>query len=204
MPQKQDTSENQTSVSSYAGITDWLQSVLATGYLSLIVIGMVYEALYYRAFGINIFEYAEVLDFLLVPFRRPITLWMLLVIFGLGYGGYRFDLFLERKHPRFHRYFNFGLTHFSWFKRYRMLSYTGVAIILIGFTAWFIGEDTSEDMRAEKRADTAIEYVSPAEPAFRGKKIGKNGSYFFLMDNSAKIHIIPIDSHIQEIQPISP
>ncbi len=163
---------------------------------------MVYEALYYRAFGINIFEYAEVLDFLLVPFRRPITLWMLLVIFGFGYGGYRFDLFLERKYPRFHRYLNFGLTRFSWFKRYRLLTYIGGAVFLIGFTAWLIGEDTSKDMRAKIRADTLIKYVSPADPIFRGKKIGKNGSYFFLLDGSAKIHIIPIDSHIQEIQPI--
>ncbi len=129
---------------------------------------MVYEALYYRAFGINIFEYAEILDFLLVPFRRPITLIMLLMIFVAGYGGYRFDLFLERDYPRVHMYVNTGFTRYSWFKRYRMIAYTLAVLMLIGLTAWALGVETSKKLRASSRTDTLIKYVLPSEPVFRG------------------------------------
>lgn len=47
MPHKQHISQDQPSANPYGDTTTGLQSVLATGYLSLIVIGMVYEALYF-------------------------------------------------------------------------------------------------------------------------------------------------------------
>ena len=54
-------------------------------YLYVSVLGSVYEWVYFRQFGVNIFDFAEANDFLLAAFRQPIAL-LLLVGSLLVYG----------------------------------------------------------------------------------------------------------------------
>src|SRR3712207_3713565 len=43
-------------------------------YLYLTAIGMLYSAVLYRSFGINIFDYSEIADFLFAALKNPIAL----------------------------------------------------------------------------------------------------------------------------------
>ena len=182
-----------------------LQTVLASGYLCLIIIGMIYEAAFYQPFGINIFEYAEILDFLLVPFRRPVTLLLLLGIIMLFYAMYYLDIISERKFPKFYRVMYFGLSSrtMKGFATYRIVAYIVVLVVYIGFSGLLLGEKTHEQLINERHPDIIIQYTTSNKSVFRGKKIGKNGSYLFVMDLQDKVRIIPIDSHIQEIMPLA-
>ena|SRR5215204_563364 len=53
--------------------------VLTLLYLYVTGIGMLYSALLYRRFGINIFDYSEIADFLLAAFKNPIALLVVVV-----------------------------------------------------------------------------------------------------------------------------
>jgi len=46
------------------------QGYTTIGYLSIVVMGMMFEYQYYLNFGINIFEYSDILDFLLAPAKN--------------------------------------------------------------------------------------------------------------------------------------
>ena len=183
-----------------------LQTVLASGYLCLIIIGMIYEAAFYQPFGINIFEYAEILDFLLVPFRRPVTLLLLLGIIMLFYAMYYLDIISERKFPKLFRIMYLGLSSHTtkgFINTYRIVSYIVGLVVCIGLSGLLLGEKTHEQLINERHPDIIIQYTTSNKSVFRGKKIGKNGSYLFVMDLQDKVRIIPIDSHIQEIMPLA-
>ena len=182
-----------------------LQTVLASGYLCLIIIGMIYEAAFYQPFSINIFEYAEILDFLLVPFRRPVTLLLLLGIIMLFYAVYYLDIISERKFPKFYRVMYFGLSSRTTkgFATYRIVAYIAMLVVYIGLSGLLLGEKIHEQLINERHPDIIIRYTASNKSVFRGKKIGKNGSYLFVMDLQDKVRIIPIDSHIQEIMPLA-
>ena len=54
-------------------------------YIYVTIIGMVQSWLQFRVFGINVFEFSEINDFLLVAVREPLSF---LVILGfVAYGG---------------------------------------------------------------------------------------------------------------------
>ena len=180
-----------------------LQTVLASGYLCLIIIGMIYEAAFYQPFSINIFEYAEILDFLLVPFRRPVTLLLLLVTILLSYGVYYSDVALEKKFPKFYRITTFYQNTRKGYAIYRIVSVVIVFIIYVTITGWALGKLTRKQILVEKKPDIELRYSGNTNAFLQGKKIGKNGSYLFVMDLQDKVRIIPIDSHIQEIMPLA-
>ena len=52
-------------------------------YLYVSAVGSVYQWVYFSAFGINIFDFAEANDFLLAAFRRPAALVLLLSSLGI-------------------------------------------------------------------------------------------------------------------------
>jgi hypothetical protein len=47
---------------------------LTLAYLYVTAIGMLYSAVLYGRFGINIFEHSEIVDFILAAFKNPIAI----------------------------------------------------------------------------------------------------------------------------------
>ncbi|MCB0644159.1 MAG: hypothetical protein KDC44_21090 [Phaeodactylibacter sp.] len=178
------------------------QSWFGFGYLVLILIGMLFEAMYYRAFGLNIFQYAEVLDFLLAPFRRPISLVMLGIALLAMAMGYWFDRLTERRLPRLHRIFTLGMSRRKWFRQYRVASMLVLFLVLTCFYAWLIGAEARQDILASKNIDLVI--VFQDKSSIEGKLIGKNGSYIFLSDTAKAIHVVPLDGYVKLLRPHSP
>lgn len=82
--------------------------VLTLGYLFLTVVGLCYDFWYYRRFGIDILEFADVPDFLLAAMRQP----MVLLLSGLSAAGfwylYVLDHWFRRRFPRIGRLYARG------------------------------------------------------------------------------------------------
>lgn len=71
--------ENELQKKTYERITGELSRFLPLGYLAMVIIGMIFNYFRYEAFGLNIFQYASVFDFLISPFE---DMHILLFIFG--------------------------------------------------------------------------------------------------------------------------
>jgi hypothetical protein len=177
-----------------------LQNILAFGYLCLIIIGMIYEAIYYSFFGINIFEYSEILDFLLAPFRRPLTLIYLVIAIVATASGLMLDKWF-RKWPKLYRLFHFGLAKKPWFETYRIWATVATFVLLIIVYGVTVGGILHKEIMEKSKPNIEIRY-SNEQPVVRGKSIGKNGSFIFLLNPENKVQIIPINNDIQLIQPL--
>ena len=110
-----------------------LQNLLAFGYVCLIILGMMFEIGYYSFFGINIFEYAGVSDFLLAPFRRPVSLMILFIIGLYIILAYPVDVWMAKNWPKFYRIINFGIIKpdSSTFYRNIVFAFTTLALIVL-------------------------------------------------------------------------
>ncbi len=61
------------------------QGYTTIGYLTIVVIGMMFDYQYYQNFGINIFEYSDILDFLLAPAKNlEVILFALVTAISIG------------------------------------------------------------------------------------------------------------------------
>jgi hypothetical protein len=178
-----------------------LQNVLTFGYISLIIIGMIFEATYYYHFGINIFEYSDILDFLLAPFRRPISIYMLLFIIGLSALTYRMDVYTQKRYPKLHRVFNLYLYDIPFMKRNRIWVFIIMAIILLFVYANLIGAEARNEL-PDLPADIEVVFSDTNVPSLTGRKIGQNQQYIFVLEAEEKVRIIPIDSDVRLLMPI--
>jgi hypothetical protein len=61
--------------------------VLTLLYLYVTAIGIIYSAILYGRFGINIFDYAETADFLLAAFKNPIAFLAPVILVAMGAAG---------------------------------------------------------------------------------------------------------------------
>ncbi|MEN0002649.1 MAG: hypothetical protein AAF798_00850 [Bacteroidota bacterium] len=176
------------------------QNVLTFGYISLVAIGMIFEGCYYYHFGINIFEYADILDFLLGPFRRPISIFVLLVNIVIFLFVFRIDNFYYKNYPKMHRMMNLYMYDIPFFKRNRVNIFVLVALSLLLFYAYDIGKEAAEEM---PKLDPNYQVIFADDPKSSAEyfKIGQNRQYLFMLDSTKKVNIIPINSQIQVIKP---
>jgi hypothetical protein len=76
------------------------QPILSIGYLLAVGIGMLFNFQKYARFNINIFEYADIFDFLIAPFADSMIILFTIASIGLAYLAFRADLYWERKYPK--------------------------------------------------------------------------------------------------------
>ncbi|MFT5801328.1 MAG: hypothetical protein ACI956_001136, partial [Nonlabens sp.] len=167
------------------------QSLLPIGYVALVLIGMVNEAIYYWQFGINIFEYSEVFDFLIAPFKKIEYLLILLAAFILSISAFSADRFLQTKYPNFHNTINMGMAKKSWFKTYRQVSFYLTFVIVLIIYGLQNSKMFKDRLIAQETSDLIVEFTTADQPTLSAKKIGANKSYLFLIDQKEVIHIVP-------------
>ena len=96
-------------------------------YVSASVIGMLFSWDFFRLFGINVFNYAQIGDFLLASLKEPIT-WVIVIVSVLLT---TVDNMMSRRVGRS------GKRRFlKWYgsKRYRLLNYIGAVVLIVIFT----------------------------------------------------------------------
>ena len=113
----------------YELIIKEIQSIISISYIFALGIGMLFNYRKYSEFGINIFDYADVFDFLISPFS-DIKIFIFTVI-SIAFGSLilYLDVLWKRKYPEAYSRFNMGIDTKPWFVPMRFLS--GMALIIL-------------------------------------------------------------------------
>ena len=93
----------------YEAMIKELQTILTIAYIFSVAIGMLFTYHKYKEFNINIFDYADILDFLIAPFSDFAILYFIIgssILLGLLILG---DTYSKRNYPRAYSRFNFAL-----------------------------------------------------------------------------------------------
>lgn len=172
------------------------QAYITLGYLTVVIIGMMFDFDYYRRFNINIFEYADVLDFLLAPVKNVQLMLFAFATFVVVWIFFLLDNWWQKKWPDAHRRFNFGMTK-DFTLKYRPYMF-GFTLVLYFFIASGVyGEKMYEDYQ---EGSEMIEVVFESDQrVIKGKLIGKNTDYIFMEAADKTIKAIPVSSDVQEI-----
>ena len=177
----------------YEKIIKEFQTIISTFYLLLLGIGMLFSYSHYAAFGINIFEYADVFDFLIKPFQDiTIFLWGFFIILW-SYLMFKSDIFISKKFPRFYKVMNSGINP-HWWSRNRKLLYFFMGINLLCLFAYI---DSLEVKRKIKNS-SFVRIIFVDSKAIEGIQIGKISETFFILEGN-DVKAIPV-FNIKEIQ----
>ena len=191
MEQKEKTLLN----SIYDNIIRDMRIVLALFYVFAVGIGMLFAYFRYLQFGINIFEYADLFDFLITPFSDYRIILFAAVSLVLAYGFIVFDSMWKQKFPRSYTIVNFGLPKTRFFKYYRSAASIIIIIFYLFVSAMTYGRVTRE--RVLKQPSVEIRFFD--DEIKEGKMIGKTKDVIFLLidDSTAAI---PTTSLVKEIR----
>lgn len=184
------------------------QSILYLGYVLLIVLGILNETLFYRHFGINILEYADILDVLISPISKltsniALLIVSLVVILSL--------LVIPKKSSKFRgkkwvaKFFKIDASETD-IDVERKVRGTLIVFSIVFFIGLFIGSGYGKGEKLKDRIelgevnyDDKIHFIDGQ--LLKGKLIGKNSSYiFYITKRNSDIKISPISGTIKYLE----
>lgn len=171
------------------------QTILGISYVIAVGIGMLFTYQKYSKFGINIFDYAGVFDFLIAPFSDfRILLFTIISLLGT-YLIFVLDSFYQNKFPKAYSKANFGMDKKP---GYRFLRYVSTVILfLLYLSVAAIGYGNISKKRILKQADIQVKFVD--NHTKNGKMIGKTKEVLFLTHHN-NVDVIPITALVKEIK----
>jgi len=168
------------------------QAMLTLSYGVLILLGGVFDYLYYQKFGIDILNYSSIFDLLVEPFRKPtILLFFSGTVFFLWLI-YLFDQWWQRKYPNSYSKLRFGTDKKAWYPAYRFVIFFAVFLYYI-FIAASVNAAYQENVW--RKGAQSIRFCFNSSDCFHGKLIGTNSNFCFVQVED-KIQIIPINSQL--------
>lgn len=168
----------------YGFILKDLQSFITISYLIIVGVGMLFNFKKYAAFGINVFDYSDVFDFLIAPFSDfKILLFSALTIL-LVFMIFKLDTVWRRKYPKTYSKMVFGWDKKSWFNLYRYVSFLVLFIKYLYFYADYYGEVTAKQIK--KQSPISLRYAD--NETVKGVLIGKTKDFVFLSKNKSASH----------------
>lgn len=170
-----------------------LQGYITLSYLGGVAVGMMFDYQYYKRFAIDIFEYSDILDFLLTPVRNLEVIVFVLATLGIVWTLFKLDDIWKKRSPKSYNRFNL----IKWQKNSRSFMY-GLSVVLYLFIAAGIyGEEKYK--RFLKTPDPVSLTFESGSKTISGSLIGKNKDYLFLQDADSTVKAIPINADVQEI-----
>lgn len=179
----------------YEAVIREIQTVITIAYILAVGIGMLFNYHKYKEFGINIFDYADVFDFIIAPFADPQILFFAVISTIIPFIIYKIDIWMKNKFPKFYTKSNFGMDKKKWFTNFRITSF---AILFIGYLFlsavyygyYSKGKIKNQHLISVKFSDNEI---------LKGLFIGKTKETLFLLIGD-KVKVIPISSVVKEIE----
>jgi len=172
-----------------------LQTVITISYIIIVGIGMLFTFQKYSEFGINIFDYADVFDFLIAPFSDINILLFSTITIILVFILFKLDSFWGRKYPKFYSKINFGWNKKNWFNLYRYSSFTLLFIFYLSISSDLYGEICAK--QTKEQLPITLKYSD--NETIKGVLIGKTKDIVFLLQNE-KVIAIPITSSVKEFE----
>lgn len=172
-----------------------LQTLITLSYVIAIGMGMLFNYNKYSEFGINVFEYSNVFDFLIAPFSD-----LNIVLFSVSailvvYLFIVFDAFWKKKWPKSYSFAYFGVDKKAWFEVYRNIIFGLCFIIYLFISAKSYGRYSKEKIL--QLPDITIKMVD--NEIKTGKPIGKTNDVIFLVQGES-VYVIPFTALVREIK----
>lgn len=163
------------------------QVLLSLLYITAISIGMIFNYAKFKVFGINIFDYADLTDFILFPFSDLKVLVLTLVVAIICLLLFYLDLKLRDIFPNI---FNQKIIS----KKQHKIGSILLSIVLFIAFIFIISEKYSKNFYANiLLSDNITIYTKTQE--FTGKYVGKTNDVIFIYQDK-KLKIFPITSNI--------
>ncbi len=179
----------------YETVIKEIQTILTISYILALGIGMLFTFQKYSEFGINVFDYADVFDFMVAPFSDFKILLFTVISLAISYSLLRLDLFLKRKLPKSYSKMSFGWDKKIWYNFFRYFSFAILFIYYLFISANKYGEISKEQILNQ----TSIQIRFSDNEIKKGKMIGKTKDVIFLLTGE-KVEAIPITSLVKEIE----
>lgn len=173
-----------------------LQTYISGFYILLVGIGMVFEYYKYELFDINIFEYANIFDFLIAPFRDPVIFIFVFISVAIMNVFYIFDTWVKNKFGRVYSFLALRLDKRSWFESIRKLLAIVLGIFYIFTSARVWGAKNKKRIESKKEG---IEIVFSDNDKMTGVEVGKTDEVIFLKSGEL-ITVVPYKSIVKKIR----
>ncbi len=160
-------------------------------YISLIAVGMIFDMVLYSFFKINIANYSDISDFLLAPFRDlkilVFTIGTILILHWIT----EFDIWLEKKHPKWHKMFYYGIDKEKFQK-----SFSGNGMYVILFLYIFMAAYLYSLTEVKKIKNQAFSNTIVSSKDYQSAPndtliyIGKTNTFIFMYKKNDKSTLI--------------
>lgn len=167
------------------------QTLITILYLVAVAIGMIFNYAKYIIFGINIFDYCDLTDFILFPFSDINVLLLTLFVACICSIMFYVDLKLRDLFPKL-----FSSNRISK-SRYKIISLFLSCFLFICFI-FVVSEKYSANFY-KKIATAENVTIYTRDGVFNGKYVGKTSDVLFLYDAN-ELKIFPITSNINYYQ----
>lgn len=181
--------------STYDLLIKELQTVTTIFYILTVGIGMLFNYKKFAEFGINIFEYADVFDFLIAPFSDYKIIVFALLSLVIPYLLYVFDQHYKKNHAEAYAKMNLGWDQKIWYQVLMKIAYIFLIIIYVYISANIYGKVSKYQIIRQ----SSIEIRFSDNEIKKGIIIGKTKDVVFLLIGD-KVEAVPITSLVKEIQ----
>lgn len=176
-----------------------LQTILTVAYVFAVGIGMLFSYYKFAKFDINIFDYADLFDFLIAPFSDITILIATLTALLLSYISFRLELLAHERFPAAYSIFAMRLDRKPWYNSYRSLMYLVLSLLLLNLAADKYGDYIREEVM--KGPSVMVVYISGE--TVKGKMIGKTSEIIFIFTEQTLL-AIPFNAVVKKIELPSP
>ena len=160
--------------------------LISAFYLSASVIGMFYSWAYLRRFGINVFNYAQISDFLLASLKEPFTWALVVLAVVLVLLDNKSSLRVERRGPG---------KWWAWYgsPRYRFINNFAAILMVLFFIVAYANRQAMDTLDGEgKLVDVTL---TDSDETRTATLLGTTGQFVFLYDSMIeRVDIHPIES----------
>lgn len=186
--------ENQPERKNYLLNTD-IQTILGLSYIFAVGIGMLFTYQKYAAFGINIFDYADVFDFLIAPFSDLSIILFTFSSLSIVYALFILEVWWRRKFPKLYSTIYLGIDKKNWFRVYQVLAFTVLAVLYVYSASVIYGRVTVKKIRGAEPINLRYSDNEIKE----GIMIGKTKEVVFMLSDSV-VSAVPITGLVKEIE----
>jgi hypothetical protein len=166
-------------------------------YLILTGIGMSFSGMYFYYFDINILEYSQISDFILIAFKDPFYILFFILTVGIAYLLYFWDKWILKKFPKFWR-ISHRFSPFSPSANTYLFTYGLLIIAYTTQSAMIYGKYNAKNIKSGKGTPVKVYLTTGIEPIETDSLpllIGTTSSVVFLYHpNTKTTEIIPFNS----------
>lgn len=168
------------------------------GYLILNVIGVTFSGVYFYYFNINILEYSQISDFVVIAFKDPFYIIFFLLTVFIIFLLYLWDKWILKKFPKFWLFFKKKRFFIKQNANTLLVSYILVLLLYTIEAAMFYGERKAKTIKEGHGVRVKVHLTTGAEPTLKDSLptfIGTTSNFLFVYDHQKKAtEIIPFNS----------